>query len=247
MSFLEHLEDLRGVLIHSAVALLLATIVCWFFSARILDLLVSDLPVDHLNFFAPSEAFMVRLKLSLVIGAIVAFPYVVYRVWQFVAPALFEQERKRIGPMVLVSSILFYAGVVFCYFILIPVVLEFLLGFGTDKLTPLLSVGAYFAMVARLCFTFGIVFQLPIIVLVLSLSGLVTPGLLLSQWRYAILIIFVVAAVLTPPDPASQVLMALPVLLLYIGSVLVAHVAVRKRDTKEDDEADGAADSPDDS
>ncbi|MEE8168084.1 MAG: twin-arginine translocase subunit TatC, partial [Candidatus Hydrothermarchaeales archaeon] len=85
----------------------------------------------------------------------------------------------------------------------------------------------------RLCFTFGIVFQLPIIVLVLSLTGLVTPGLLLRQWRYAILVIFVAAAILTPPDPASQVLMALPVILLYIGSVLVAHVAVRKRQKRQ--------------
>lgn len=228
-TFLEHLEDFRGVLIHSLAFIFAASIGCWFFSDRLLDLLVSDLPVDHLNFFAPSEAFMARLKMSFALGVMLAFPYVAYKVWTFVTPALYERERKRIGPLAVVSSVLFYVGVVFCYVVLIPVVLEFLLSFGTERLTPVLSVGSYFAMVARLCFTFGIVFQLPVIVLVLSLTGLVTPGFLLRQWRYAVLIIFVAAALLTPPDPASQVLMALPVILLYIGSVLVAHVVVRRR------------------
>jgi sec-independent protein translocase protein TatC len=245
MSFLEHLDDLRGVLIHSLLAFLITSIVAWFFSARILDLLVSDLPVEHLNFFAPAEAFMARLKMSFVVGGMAAFPYIAVRVWKFVAPALFDRERRRIAPLAATSSLLFYTGVLFCYIVLIPVVLEFLLGFGTEKLEPLLSVGAYFAMVARLCFTFGIVFQLPIIVLVLSLTGLVTPGLLLRQWRYAFLIIFVVAAILTPPDPASQVLMALPVILLYIGSVLVAHIAVKRREAADDDEdGDGAGHEP---
>jgi len=211
------------------VAFLGASIVCWFFSGRVFDLVVSDIPVDHLNFFAPSEAFMARLKMSFAIGAIVAFPYVAWRVWTFVTPALYDRERSRVAPLVVVSTVLFYTGVIFCYLVLIPVVMEFLLGFGTERLTPLLSVGAYFSMVARLCFAFGVVFQLPVIVLILSLTGIVTPQLLLQQWRYAVVIIFVVAAILTPPDPASQVLMALPVLFLYIGSVLVAHVAVRKR------------------
>ncbi|MDH3197132.1 MAG: twin-arginine translocase subunit TatC [Candidatus Krumholzibacteria bacterium] len=229
MSFLQHLEELRGVLIRSAVALVAATVVCWFFSARLVDLLVGDLPVDHLNFFAPAEAFMVRLKVSLVTGAMAAFPYVIYQVWSFVSPGLFAGERKRVYPVVVTATVLFYVGVAFCYLVLIPLVLDFLLGFGTDKVMPLLSVSAYFAMVARLCFTFGLVFQLPIVVFVLSLTGLVTPSLLLRQWRWAVLIVFVVAAILTPPDPASQVLMAVPVLLLYIGSVFVAHVALKRR------------------
>jgi sec-independent protein translocase protein TatC len=238
MSFLEHLDDLRGVLIRSFAGLLVTTIVAWFFSDRILDILVADLPVDHLNFFAPSEAFMVRLKLSLVVGAITAFPYIFYQVWSFVAPALFEHERGRVLPLMLTSSVLFYVGVGFCYVVLIPVVLQFLLGFATERLNPVLSVGAYFAMVARLSFTFGLVFQLPIVVLALAAAGIVTPGLLLRSWRWAIVIIFIVAAILTPPDPVSQVLMALPVVLLYIGSVLVAHIVVKRKEGKEED-ADG--------
>ena len=238
MSFLEHLDDLRGVLIRSFISLLVTTIVAWFFSDRILDMLVSDLPVEQLNFFAPSEAFMVRLKLSLVVGAMTAFPFVFYQVWSFVAPALFDKERGRVLPLMVTSTVLFYTGIAFCYVVLIPVVIEFLLGFATERLNPVLSVGAYFAMVARLTFTFGLVFQLPIVVLALSAAGIVTPGLLLRSWRWAIVIIFVAAAVLTPPDPVSQVLMALPVVLLYIGSVLVAHIVVRRKRKEDDADAD---------
>jgi sec-independent protein translocase protein TatC len=165
-----------------------------------------------------------------------AFPYVLYRVWSFVAPGLFSKERRRVYPLLLASSILFYVGVGFCYLVLIPIVLRFLLGFGTEFLNPLLSIGAYFAFVARLSFTFGLVFQLPVVVLVLSAMGLVTPGFLLRQWRYGILIIFVGSAVLTPPDAVSLLLMALPIILLYIVSILVAMVMVRKKRAKRPDE-----------
>ena len=229
MSFLEHLEDLRGVLVQSGVAFLLCSIVYWFFSGTILDFLVKDIPVDKLNFFAPAEAFMARLKISLVLGLMTAFPFILFKVWSFVAPGLFINERKKLYPFIVMSSVLFYVGVLFCYYILIPIVLDFLLGFETDRLDPMISVSMYFAFVARLCFTFGLVFQLPIVVFVLSMLGIVTPRFLLKQWRYAVLIIFVGSAVLTPPDPASQVLMAFPIILLYIGSVLVAYVALHKK------------------
>ena len=227
-AFLDHLEDLRGVLIQSVVAFLGLSIGCWFVSGFILDLLIKDLPVDSLYFQTPVEAFTARLKISFVLGFLIAFPFILFKVWSFVAPGLFQHERKRVYPIVISSTALFYFGVVFCYWILIPVVLGFLLGFGTDFLNPLLSVGSYFAFVARMCFTFGVVFQLPILVLLLSSLGLVKPRWLLKQWRYGVLFIFVTSAVLTPPDPVSLLLMALPVLGLYLGSVLIAFIVVRK-------------------
>jgi sec-independent protein translocase protein TatC len=235
MSFLEHLEDLRGVLVQSLIVFLFFTVVLWFFSGTILDFLIRDLPVEQLNFFAPAEAFMTRLKISLVLGVMTAFPFILFKVWSFVAPGLFANERKKIYPFVLMSSMLFYVGVLFCYIILIPIVIDFLLGFGTDRLTPIISVSMYFTFVARLCFTFGIVFQLPVVVFVLSMVGIVTPQFMLRQWRYAVLVIFVLSAVLTPPDPASQVLMAFPIILLYIGSVLLAYAALRKRKRVEEE------------
>lgn len=234
MSFIGHLTDLRRVIIQSLIVLLVFTISCWFFSGRILDLLVKDLPVDSLYFSSPIEAFMVRMKISLVLGVMLAFPFVLFKVWSFVAPGLFSHERKRVYPLVVASSALFYLGVSFCYVILIPIVLRFLIGFGTDYLNPLLSVSAYFGFVARLCFVFGVVFQIPIVVLILSSMGLVTPRFLLKQWRYGVLVIFVGSAVLTPPDAISLLLMALPILLLYILSILVAFVVVRKKRKQED-------------
>ena len=242
MTFLEHLEELRGVLIHAFFGVLIPSMVAWFFSGRLVDMLITDLAGQNLNFFAPSEAFMVRMKVSFVVGAMAAAPYILYRVWAFVSPALFERERRRILPVAIASTFLFYAGVVFCYLVLIPVIMQFLLGFGTARMNPVISVRAYFALVARMCFTFGAVFQLPIVVLLLSLMGLVSPQLLLAQWRWAITAIFVIAAVLTPPDPVSQVFMAVPLVVLYIGSVLVSVVAVRRRrDDEEVTEADGSS------
>jgi sec-independent protein translocase protein TatC len=237
MSFLDHLEELRSTLIQSFLVFLLLSMVCWFFSGWILDLVIGDLPVESLYFHSPIEAFMIRVKLSFIMGFMLAFPFILYKVWAFVSPGLFETEKRRVFPFLISSSILFYSGVIFCYLMLIPVVLNLLLKFGTPHLTPLLSVTSSLAFVGKLCFTFGIVFQLPVIVVILSLMGLITPRLLLRQWKYAIVVIFFVAAVLTPPDAISQLAMALPVLVLFFGSVLVAHLVVRrKKKTKEDEE-----------
>lgn len=229
MSFLEHLGDLRGVLVASVAVFLGLSIVYWFFSGPILEWLVARVPVDHLVFYAPSEAFMVRTKLALVLGGITAFPYVAYRLWRFVTPGLFKRERSRVGPVVAASAALFYAGVAFSYFLVVPAIVNFMLGYATERVQPLLSVSAYFNTIARLCLAFGLVFQLPIVILLLAFTGLVSPRTFLRQWRYAIVIIFVAAAIFTPPDPVSQVLMAVPLCVLYIGSALVASALVRRR------------------
>jgi sec-independent protein translocase protein TatC len=138
------------------------------------------------------------------------------------------------GPIVAASALLFYVGVAFCYFVVAPTIVNFMIGYGTARVQPLLSVSAYFNTVARLCLAFGLVFQLPIVMLLLSLVGLVSPRTFLRQWRYAIVLIFVAAAIFTPPDPVSQVLMAVPLCVLYIGSSLVSLAVVRRRRVTED-------------
>jgi sec-independent protein translocase protein TatC len=124
---------------------------------------------------------------------------------------------------------LFYAGVAFCYFMVVPVIVNFMLGYATPHVQPLITIGAYVNTVSRLCLAFGLVFQLPVVMFLLSVAGLVAPQTFLRQWRYAILIIFVAAAIFTPPDPVSQVLMATPLCVLYIGSALMALAVVRRR------------------
>ncbi|MBN1883949.1 MAG: twin-arginine translocase subunit TatC [Candidatus Krumholzibacteriota bacterium] len=233
MGFLDHLEELRSALIACLVSWVAASIVLWFLSRHILDFLLAGLPLDSLYFHAPVEAFMTRLKLSFVLGFLAAFPYILFRVWFFVAPGLFSRERRFVVPLVVASTALFYVGVVFAYWVLIPVVLAFLLKFGTESLLPLISIGAYFGFVARLCFAFGIVFQLPIVILFLVQMGAVSARALLRQWRWAIIAIFVVGALLTPPDPVSQLLMALPLVALFLGSALLALLIERRRERAE--------------
>lgn len=230
MGFLDHLEELRSALISVLVAWVGTSMVIWFLSRYILDFLLAGIPVESLYFQAPVEAFMVRLKLSFVTGFLVSFPYILFRVWAFVSPGLFNREKKVIIPLIVPSSFLFYVGAAFAYWILIPIVLNFLIKFGTDQLRPLISIERYFEFVARLCFAFGLVFQLPLVIIFLTSIGLVSPRTLLKQWRWAVIIIFIAGAVLTPPDPASQLLMALPLVLLFLVSVLFSLVIEKRRE-----------------
>jgi len=229
MGFLDHLEELRSTLIFSIVAWLGVSIILWFISGRTLDFLLTTIPVEHLYFNAPTEAFMIRLKLSFILGFLVAFPYILFKVWSFVSPGLFSRERRVVFPLVFSSTALFYIGVVFAYWVLVPIVLEFLVRFGTEMLMPLLSVGKYFGFVARLCFAFGVVFQLPLVIIFLTSIGAISARALIRQWRWAILIIFIAAAILTPPDPASQLLMALPLVILFLISVLFSIIIERRK------------------
>jgi len=233
MSFLDHLDDLRKVIVQAAVAFVLAMVVCWFFSGQLLEFLIRPLPVESLVFTDPSEAFLVRVRVSVIVGLMISFPFILFRVWAFVAPGLFAREKKKILPFVVASSSLFYAGVVFCYLVLIPIVLRFLLSYRTPRLNPLISVDSYFSFVSKLSFAFGIVFQLPIVVLLLSLLGIVTPSWLLRQWRYGVVGIAIAAAVFTPPDVISMIAMGVPLLVLYAASVALAFVVVRKKAPRE--------------
>jgi sec-independent protein translocase protein TatC len=236
MNLFDHLEELRSALIGSVIAWLGASIIIWFFSGRVLDFLMLALPVEKLYFYSPVEAFMVRMKLSFIIGLLVSFPYLFCRVWWFVSPGLFKRERGFAFPLILSSIILFYAGLAFAYWVMMPLVLKFFVTFGTERLEPLLSVEKYFGFVAKLCIAFGLVFQMPLIVLVLTWARVISARALLAQWRWAILIIFVVAAVLTPPDPVSQIFMAVPLCILFFASVAAALIMERRRRVEEREE-----------
>jgi len=248
MSWIDHLEELRSTLIGSVVAALLATIGCWFVSRPLLDLLVAPIlaAAEGVYFHTPIEAFMTRLKLAAICGLFVVLPYIFFRLYGFILPGLYAKERKVITPLLVSSTALFYLGVVFAYLVVIPQVVTFMLSFGTEIMQPLIGIGPYFAFVARLCLAFGIVFELPLVVLFLSSIGLVNPRMLLRTWRYALIIIVVFAAVLTPPDVFSQLLMAGPVMLLYIGSVLIAMVVTRRKDKSSQEDEDDPEDIPED-
>ncbi|MFH1842771.1 MAG: twin-arginine translocase subunit TatC [bacterium] len=249
MSWIDHLEELRSTLIGSVAAAFLGTIGCWFVSRPLLDMLVAPIleAAEGVYFHTPIEAFMTRLKLAAICGLFLVLPYIFFRLYGFILPGLYAKERKVITPLLVSSTALFYLGVGFAYLVVIPQVVTFMLSFGTEIMQPLIGIGPYFAFVARLCLAFGIMFELPLVVLFLSSIGLVNPRMLLRTWRYALIIIVVFAAVLTPPDVFSQLMMAGPVMLLYIGSVLIAMVVTRRkeRSSQQDEDEDEAEDDPD--
>ncbi|MBU2501413.1 twin-arginine translocase subunit TatC [bacterium] len=233
MGFLDHLAELRSVLIHSGLAAMAATVLCWFVSARLLDLLISPLASEGVYFTAPNEAFLVRLKISGAVGIFVVLPFILFRVYAFILPGLYAKERKVVTPLLLTTTLLFYTGVAFAFLVVIPQVITFLMSFGTSAMEPLIGVGPYFGFVSRLCLAFGLVFELPLVVLFLSVIGIVNPRILLRGWRLAVILIFTASAMLTPPDVISQVMMGVPVLILYLGSVLVS-IAVTRNKRKQD-------------
>jgi sec-independent protein translocase protein TatC len=239
MTFLDHLDELRSVLIGALVALIVVSAVCWFLSKPLLDMLVGPISaIDGTNvyFMQPAEAFLTRMKLALTCGSFLILPYVLWRTYHFVMPGLHDTERKFAVPLLLATVSLFYLGVAFAYIVLVPKVIAFMLSFGTVSMLPMISIGAYFAFVARLCLAFGMVFELPLVVFLLSVMGIVNPVLLLKGWRYALIGIVIFSAILTPPDVISQLIMAGPVMVLYISSVLISMIVTRKRRQKKSED-----------
>jgi len=183
------------------------------------------------------EPFFVYLKIGFVFGILVASPVIIYQTWAFVAPGLYRAEKIWFVSIVVASLVLFLSGSLFAFTIVFPYGFKYLLGYSGQDLRPVLSIGLYFSMIVRLLLAFGVCFQLPLIILILSKLGMVTPGKLISWWRYAIVTILIVSAVLTPtPDVFNQLMMAGPLAVLYMLGIIVAKVFGRER--KEEKETD---------
>ena len=228
MGFVEHLSELRNRLIVSIVAVLIA--MCWVYTqtTRVLDYLSTH--SAKLFFFSPTEAFVVRLKIALFGGIYLALPVIFYQIWRFVEAGLRNAERKYIFLLIIFSVLLFTLGAVFAYFIMVPIAIKFLLTCGTENVQPIFSVNNYVSFVGNFILSFGLVFQLPIVIFFLTKLGILAPKLLMRNQKYAVLIIFIVAAIVTPgPDVFSQILMAGPLLVLYEISILVSMLTIRRK------------------
>ncbi|MGI6648511.1 MAG: twin-arginine translocase subunit TatC [Bacillota bacterium] len=236
MSWIAHLEELRRVLVVSLIALLVATFGCFFYSNYLLTLL--ERPIASLNlplyFTAVGEGFFVKINLALYAGFVVAFPIIAWQIWRFIVPALYPHEKRYIMILVPVSVLLFGTGVVFSYFFVLPVAIKVLIQIA-GQLEPILTVKQYLSFCMTFLIPFGLVFEMPIIAMFLTRIGVVTPKWLASKRKYALLIIFILAAVLTPgPDPLSQLLMGGPMYVLYEVSILVSYlVRVKKKKAEE--------------
>jgi sec-independent protein translocase protein TatC len=261
MSFLDHLEELRWLLVRSTIAVLVMATVTFFFSDYIFDELIFG--PTHANFityrffcdlshqlgFADSicvtempfiiQNTEVEGQVNILIwtcitaGFILGFPYILWELWKFISPALYEKERKNAKLFIFVASILFFLGVLFGYYIVVPMSVNF---FATFKVSSVVvnqfNIDSYIGMIKTSVLASGLFFELPIIIYFLTKLGLVTPQFLRKYWKYAVVIILIVAAIVTPPDVVSQVIVAIPMLLIYEASILIS-VLVHKKQLKE--------------
>jgi sec-independent protein translocase protein TatC len=245
MPLTSHLEELRTRLVRSLIAVAIAFAGTYNFKERLLEILtaplVSALPKgSHLIYTGLPEAFFNYLKISFFAAIIVAFPYILYQIWKFISPGLYRTERKHVIPFVVSSTFLFVGGVLFAYFIVLPPAFKFFVEFSTDFLKPMLSLREYLSLATKLLLAFGLVFEIPVFIFFLSRLGLVNAKMLAAKRKYAVLIIFIVAAILTPtPDAFTQCLMAVPMMILYEVGIIVSKWGYKARSkSREDSDVD---------
>ena len=239
MPFLDHLEELRWRILKSLGSVFLFTVTAFPFTGFLLNFLT--LPNDRLDepakliFLKPTGMLVVRMEVALVVGIIISLPVLFYQFWQFVAPGLLPKEKKYFLPALLYTTFCFLVGTGFAYFILIPTVLPFLFAMGTETIEATINITEYMSFVLRLILVAGLIFQLPVLSFFLSRVGILTPSFLKKYRRYGIIIVFIFSAVVTPPDPMSQILMAFPLLFLYQISIWISILGYSKK--KESDAA----------
>ena len=239
MSFLDHLDELRKRLGLSVAAIFVGFLIAFAFIAPIVAFVMrplNEILPDGGQFIytEPTEAFFLYIKVAALVGLILAIPVVLLQLWRFVAPGLYAHEKKLTIPFVTLSSLFFVGGCLFSHYLLFPIAWRFLASFSTDFMTFMPRIQPTFSLYVRLMLACGVVFQMPTLVFFLARVGVVTAGFLLRNTKYAILIIFIVAAVLTPTgDPATLTLMAAPMIVLYALSIGIAWVVAPRR--KDDD------------
>jgi sec-independent protein translocase protein TatC len=241
MSFTAHLEELRNRLIKCLVAVGIGFIGSYFFKEEFFRILVRPLlnamgEKGSLIFTGVPEPFFVYLKVSLVAGIFFSAPVILFEIWAFIAPGLYSHERKYVVPFVFFSSLLFLLGTFFGYYIVCPYGFKFLLGFAAYDIQPMLAIKEYFSFSTKLLLAFGFVFELPLFIVFLSKAGIVSPQTLSRQRKYAILLIFAVAAILTPPDVATQIMMAGPLIGLFEVGIIMAKIFRKREEAAEEKE-----------
>lgn len=222
-----HLAELRKRLAISAGTVIVFFFVMFAFWQPILDWMITPLngvlpEGSKVIFTKVQEPFFTALKVAFFTGFIVALPVIFWQLWLFIAPGLYENEKKMVIPFVTGATIMFLIGAAFCYYVVIPFGFDFLINFGAQLFTALPSIGDYVSFFTKLLLGFGLAFELPVVTFFLAAMGLVTDQTLISFFRYALVLIFLLAALLTPPDLLTQFLMAGPMILLYGISILIA-------------------------
>ena len=248
MPLTEHLSELRRRILTSLAAVFVVFVVVFNYSEKLFELITFPLRAElhfsiaapyievirktaaPLVFLAPAEAFWMHLKVSLVAALIISLPVVFYQLWRFISPGLIEKERKYVIPFIFFATSLFLVGALFCFGIVLPFAITFLLGYKTKNIAPMLSVGSYVDFCLKFILAFGIIFELPLVIVFLTKIGIVTPKTLAKNRKFAVLFAFIAGAILTPtPDAFNQTLMAVPIIILYEIGILFSRLMYRKR------------------
>ena len=249
--FVSHLVELRQRLIHSFIFLIIFFVICYFFSEYIYGFLVDpfaqavkdDNSNRRLIFTALQETFLTYLKVSFFTAFFVTCPYILMQIWKFIAPGLYKHEKKAIMPYLILTPILFFLGGMLVYYLIMPLAIKFFLSFestGASTNLPIqleAKVNEYLSLVMKLIFAFGISFQLPVILSLLARIGVVDSNFLKTRRKYVVVIIFAAAAILTPPDPITQIGLAIPLLILYELSIFSVNLIEKKKIEQEEADA----------
>lgn len=244
MPFLDHLEELRSRIIRALLAMVVGAGICLIFAKQLLNILLwpttrVNLPIE-IQVLKVQGMFVVTLEVAFFGGILLSLPYLLYQFWMFVAPGLYPKERRYVPRLIVSASLLFLIGVAFAYFVLMPFALRFFLSLAPETVKTNIAIDFYIGFIIRILVIFGLIFELPILSYFLSRLGLISPDLMRRYRRHAIVIIFILAALLTPPDPFTQVLLAVPLIFLYEISIYISKIVVRGKKKKEAAEKEAA-------
>lgn len=233
LPFTSHLAELRTRLIRSFIAVGIGFLLSYIYVEQIFEFLMRPMidtlpPGSPIVFTTLTEGFFTYFKLALTSGVCIAFPVILYQVWCFIAPGLLEHEKRYALPFAISATFFFIFGAAFCYYVVFPSTFRFLMSFSSDILRPMPSMKEYLSFSSKMLLTFGLIFEYPLIVFFLAKVGVLKGSWLVRQRRYAIVLIFVISAVITPPDVVSQILMALPMMVLYEMGIIIAKVVGKK-------------------
>jgi len=236
--FFSHLKELRDRLLVCIVAVAIAFIFTYYFKERLFDFLMQPflkvMPAQSSFIFTGiTEAFLTYFKISVVAALFVAAPIILYEFWMFVAPGLYEKEKKYVYPFIIFGSLCFICGALFCYFVVMPNMYRFFVSYAREFVTPMPDLKNYMGLTLKLLIIFGFIFELPLVAFYLARAGIIKAKMLAKKRRYAILAVFIISAAITPPDVVSMILVALPLWGLYELGILIAKV-FGKKETLDD-------------
>jgi sec-independent protein translocase protein TatC len=231
LTLVGHLAELRKRIIFSALFFIIASVLCYNFSEKIVTHIIAIARDVEFVFIAPAELLLSYIKLSVIGGLTVSSPFIIFQIWLFVIPGLKKKEKRYILISLIFGSIFLIAGVVFAYIVVVPTMIVFFMGFRIDEISPMISFNSYLSFILSTIFTFGTIFELPILMVLLTRFGIIKTSFLRKNRKFIILIIFILAAILTPPDVISQIILAGPMILLAEIGILFSSLAEKKERT----------------